>query len=297
MGLGGRHNEDQQDEFMRHVHPIINIIISALMFAVAGTLVKVASQTTDLLSLVFWRNVFSFLCVIIAGALSGKLNFSSEKKKTHVLRALFTFLALISYFYSVAHTHLGNAVLLQQTSPIFVPLISLIVLKKISDRYVWYGIIIGFIGVGLTTGIGLSTLNKGDLAGIIAGFMGGAATVTIWLMSSTETPFKQMLYFSLYSLIFSITFIPWVWQSFDLSQVPYFIALGIVTTLAQYFLSSACSQAPTDKIISWSYTSVIFATLFGYLGWQENLSLTMLAGMLFIVLGATMSSRFSAARE
>lgn len=158
---------------MRQVRPVINIVISALMFALAGTLVKVASQKTDLLSLVFWRNVFSFLCVIITGALSEKLDFSSEKKKMHVLRAFFTFLALISYFYSVAHTHLGNAVLLQQTSPIFVPLISLIVLKKMSDRYVWYGIIIGFIGVGLTTGIGFSTLNKGDLAGIVAGLMGG----------------------------------------------------------------------------------------------------------------------------
>lgn len=282
---------------MRQARPVLNIIFSALMFALAGTIVKVAAEKTDLLSLVFWRNFFSFLCVIITGLLSGKLDFSSKKKKTHILRAFFTFLALISYFYSVAHTHLGNAVLLQQTSPIFVPLISLIVLKRISDRHVWYGIIIGFIGVGLTTGMGISSLNKGDLAGVISGFMGGAATVTIWLMSDSETPFKQMLYFSLYSLLFSVTFIPWVWQSFDLTLAPYFIALGIVTTLAQYFLSVACSQAPTDKIISWSYTSVIFATLFGYFGWQENLSLTMLAGMVFIVLGATMSSRVSSTKN
>lgn len=265
---------------------VSNITISALMFALAGMIVKYVSYKMDILSLVFWRNVFSFILVSFIGLVSGKFNFKSERKGLHALRSFFTFCALITYFYAVKHTELSTAVLLQQTSPIFVPVIALLVLRRLSDRYVWIGTIIGFIGVAMTSGVATHSINGGDLSGIISGVMGGAATITIWMMSDTETPYGQMLFFSLYTLIYSIVFLPWVWDSFSLSLLPLLFMLGIVTTLAQYFLSTACSYASTDKIVSWTYLSVIFAALFGYVGWGEKLSFSMLSGMALIIIGA-----------
>lgn len=271
---------------MMQFKAVSNITISALMFALAGMIVKYVSYKMDILSLVFWRNVFSFILVSFFGLVSGKFSFKSERKGLHALRSFFTFCALITYFYAVKHTELSTAVLLQQTSPIFVPVIALLVLKRLSDRYVWIGTIIGFIGVAMTSGVATHSINGGDLSGIISGVMGGAATITIWMMSDTETPYSQMLFFSLYTLIYSMVFLPWVWDSFSLSLLPLLFMLGVVTTLAQYFLSTACSYASTDKIVSWTYLSVIFAGLFGYVGWGEKLSFSMLSGMILIIIGA-----------
>jgi drug/metabolite transporter (DMT)-like permease len=271
---------------MMEIKAIGNITISAFMFALAGMLVKYVSYKMDILSLVFWRNVFSFILVSFVGLMSRKLSFKSERKGLHALRSFFTFCALITYFYAVKNTELSTAVLLQQTSPIFVPVIALLVLRRLSDRYVWIGTIIGFIGVAMTSGVATHSIDGGDLSGIISGVMGAAATITIWMMSDTETPFSQMFFFSLYTFIYSLVFLPWVWGSFSLSLLPLLITLGVVTTLAQYFLSAACSYASTDKIVSWTYLSVIFAALFGYVGWGEKLSLSMLSGMVLIIIGA-----------
>ncbi len=271
---------------MAYFRSIMNVICSALMFALAGVIVKFVSTAMDTLSLVFWRNLFSFACVAMVGAFSGKFSLKSERKGTHALRSIFTFFALLTYFFAVKNTELSTAVLLQQTSPVFVPIIALLVLRKFPDRFVWIGTIVGFIGVALTSGVGTHSLNTGDLAGIISGIMGGATTITIWLMSETESPYQQMLFFSLFTLLFSLVLIPWVWHSFDLSIIPYLMLLGIVTTLAQYFLSVACSYAPTDKIVSWTYLSVVFAALFGYFGWNEQLTVSMIFGMIMIVIGA-----------
>ncbi|MBK0095445.1 DMT family transporter [Erwinia sp. S63] len=276
---------------MMQVKAISNITISAFMFALAGMLVKYISYKMDVLSLVFWRNVFSFIIVSFIGLVSGKLSFKSERKGLHALRSFFTFCALITYFYAVKNTELSTAVLLQQTSPIFVPVIALLVLRRLSDRYVWIGTIIGFIGVAMTSGVATHSINGGDLSGILSGVMGAAATITIWMMSDTETPYSQMFFFSLYTLIYSLVFVPWVWESFSLSLLPLLIMLGIVTTLAQYFLSAACSYASTDKIVSWTYLSVIFAALFGYVGWGEKLSFSMLSGMALIIIGAQITLR------
>ncbi|MXP56905.1 DMT family transporter [Pantoea sp. Taur] len=276
---------------MMQVKAISNITISAFMFALAGMLVKYISYKMDVLSLVFWRNVFSFIIVSFIGLVSGKLSFKSERKGLHALRSFFTFCALITYFYAVKNTELSTAVLLQQTSPIFVPVIALLVLRRLSDRYVWIGTIIGFIGVAMTSGVATHSINGGDLSGILSGVMGAAATITIWMMSDTETPYSQMFFFSLYTLIYSLVFVPWVWESFSLSLLPLLIMLGIVTTLAQYFLSAACSYASTDKIVSWTYLSVIFSALFGYVGWGEKLSFSMLSGMALIIIGAKITLR------
>jgi drug/metabolite transporter (DMT)-like permease len=161
----------------------------------------------------------------------------------------------------------------------------------LSDRYVWIGTIIGFIGVAMTSGVATHSINGSDLSGILSGVMGAAATITIWMMSDTETPYSQMFFFSLYTLIYSLVFVPWVWESFSLSLLPLLIMLGVVTTLAQYFLSAACSYASTDKIVSWTYLSVIFAALFGYVGWGEKLSFSMLSGMALIIIGAKITLR------
>ncbi len=274
-----------------YLKAVSNITLSALMFALAGMIVKYVSYKMDVFSLVFWRNVFSFICVLFVGWHSGKLSFKSERKKLHALRSLFTFFALITYFYAVKNTELSTAVLLQQTSPVFVPIISFLVFRRLSDRYVWIGTFVGFLGVTITSCMVTHSINGGDLSGIISGAMGGAATITIWMMSDTESPYRQMLFFSLYTLLYSFVFLPLVWDSFNLSLLPYLIILGVITTLAQYFLSVACANAPTDKIVSWSYLSVIFAALLGYLGWNEKITISMLSGMILIVLGAEISLR------
>ncbi|MGK3125907.1 DMT family transporter [Candidatus Pantoea formicae] len=276
---------------MMQIKAVGNITISAFMFALAGMLVKHVSYKMDILSLVFWRNVFSFILVTFVGLASGKLSFKSERKGLHALRSFFTFCALITYFYAVKNTELSTAVLLQQTSPIFVPVIALLVLRRLSDSYVWTGTLIGFIGVAMTSGVATHSIDGGDLSGIISGAMGAAATITIWMMSYTETPHSQIFFFSLYTLIYSIVFLPWVWDSFSLSLLPLLITLGVVTTLAQYFLSAACSYASTDKIVSWTYLSVIFAALFGYVGWGEKISFSMLSGMALIIIGAQITLR------
>lgn len=56
---------------MQNLRSVANIMLSALMFALAGVIVKYVSSDMDIFSLVFWRNIFSFICVIITGFFSG----------------------------------------------------------------------------------------------------------------------------------------------------------------------------------------------------------------------------------
>ncbi len=85
-------------------------------------------------------------------------------------------------------------------------------------------------------------------------------------MSGTEPPLRQMFYFTLFTLLLAAALLPWTWQVPDAGSFAALLALAACTTLAQHFLAVGCSLVPADKIITWSYASVVFAMVIGYLG-------------------------------
>jgi len=269
------------------------ICLSATMFAVAGVAVKSAVADIGPVVLVFWRNVLSFfliIAVILASSRYSVKEFATKKIKFHMARAVFSMMVLYSYFYAVSKLSLGTAVLFLSTGPIFIPILALVFFKHLSDREVWIGIFIAFVGVSLIVRPTSVFISSGILFGLISGLFGGASTLTIWSMSNTESAVKQLFYFSIFCVVLSIplAFWQWKWPAVD-TYLPIAV-LGVSTTLAQYFLSKGFSLAPADKIYTWNYLSIVISSLAAYIGWGEKLGALTIAGMVFVVIGARMAT-------
>jgi len=125
---------------------------------------------------------------------------------------------------------------------------------------------------------------------LLAGCLGGAATVAIWKMSASEPPDRQILYFTAVSFVISIPAAIYGWQWPRAETFAPIIALGIATTLAQYYLSKGCATAPADKINTWNYLSIVISALAAYIGWNESLSNWTVLGMVLVVVGAHLAS-------
>ena len=277
----------------------IYVCISATMFAAAGAAVKLALQDISAIQLVFWRNLLSMLIFgvyLFAAKPDVFAHWRTDRTHLHIIRSFLSLMVLYSYFYAVSKIHLATAVLLMSTSPIFVPILAYFVLGHRSPITVWLGVLIAFLGVALVVD---PTLNysfgladgPGLASGLLAGFLGGAATIAIWKMSSTETPDRQMIYFTVVSFILSIPLGIYSWKTPKIETFGPIICLGIATTLAQYYLSKGCQVAPVDKINTWNYLSIVVASFAAYLGWNESLSLSTVGGMLLVVAGAQIASR------
>ena len=208
----------QQDKiFLGSVY----ICISAIMFAAAGAAVKLALQDISPIQLVFWRNLLSmiifggFLVIFRRSAFS---DLRSTKTSLHLLRSVLSLLVLYSYFYAVSKIELATAVLLLSTSPIFVPIFALLFLGHVSARTVWLGVLIAFLGVTIVIDPTLQysfdfSNYLGMGIGLFSGLLGGAATVIIWKMSRTETPDRQMVYFTVVSFLLSLPLCFYNWQT------------------------------------------------------------------------------------
>lgn len=295
MSDASKHNGPAENVFLGSVF----ICLSAAMFAAAGAAVKVALQDLAPVQLVFWRNLLSLVLfggfLLVARPQTFKL-LGTEKFSLHLIRSILSLLVLYAYFFAVSRVPLSTAVLLMSTSPVFVPVLAYLVLRRTSAWTVWVGVLVAFFGVALVIDPTLSYDFRsvdafGVLSGIGAGFIGGAATIVIWKMSATEPPDRQIFYFTSISFVLSIPVYLLNWKMPEAETFFPIVCLGIATTFAQYFLSRGCQLAPADKINAWNYLSIVFAALAAYIGWSETLSMGMIVGMIFVIVGAHTASR------
>ncbi len=269
------------------------IVASALAFAMGGTAVKALAIDFNSVALLFWRNALSAVFVLAWFAVRGFPSLASQKPLTHVMRSLLTYAGLLTYFVAITSIPLANAVLMRSTNPIFVPVIALLVYHHLSDRNVWLGVIIGFVGVTcIVAPEGTSWgLSMGEVAAVFSAVFAGAAAMAIWALSASERPATQMAYFSLSSAVIAALPVPWYWQLPTLETLPNFVWMALLTTLAQVFLAAGCAIAPADKILPWSYTSVAFAVVVGFWGWGEWPSILAAIGFALVIIGAQIASR------
>lgn len=196
---------------------------------------------------------------------TGQINRSTigtSKIQLHLTRSILSVTVLYLYFYSVSKIELATAVLFLSTSPIFLPILAYVLSKHRSDATVWIGVLIAFSGVILIVDPQSFSLvsiqfSWGVAAGILSGLFGGAATIAIWRMSETESPTRQIFYFTIISFILSVPLAMLNWRWPDNSTYIPLLALVFATTLAQFYLSKGCSIAPADKINTWNYLSIV----------------------------------------
>lgn len=268
------------------------MLLAALLLALGATSARFAASGLNVLVLVFWTNLWMFILMCGWTVLHPPLGGLGTKRLfLHFLRSVFTYGALVTYFYALAHIPFANAVILQSMGPVFVPVLAFWVFGRLSDRYVWLGVLISFVGVTLIIQPGRVGLSFGDTSAVLAALSGAAAALVIWSLSRTEPPDKQMFYFSLFALLLSVAPLPWTWQWPSMAQLVPILAVAAFTITGQFFYAKAFSSAAADKVITWSYMSIVFAAIIGVVIWGEPIRAMTFGGAVLVVGGAHLATR------
>jgi drug/metabolite transporter (DMT)-like permease len=75
----------------------------------------------------------------------------------------------------------------------------------------------------------------------------------------------------------------------NMQDMPILMGLGLSATVGQLAMTRAYRTGNTLIVASLAYTTVIFATLFGVIFWQETLTSTELFAILLIILSGIIS--------
>ncbi len=146
------------------------MLVSGFLFACMGVLVKLSAVYFSSIELVFYRSMIGFLiiCVIVSVR---HLPLSTLYWKNHCWRGLSGLGSVLMFFYCITQLPLATAVTLNYTSPLFLTLLTTMILK---DHFQWLlavAVVLGFAGVVLLLRPSLQEDQwSGGLIGLASGF-------------------------------------------------------------------------------------------------------------------------------
>ena len=149
---------------------------------------------------------------------------------------------------------------------------------------------IGFIGVFCVAKPDQGLWNWISLIGIASSLLASMAFVTVRALTQTEPPERVVFYFCFIGSLLSVIPMFWVWRSYQLHELFFLVAAGILANVSQIFMSHAYRLAPAGKIAPVNYMAIIFAGIWGYLLWQETPDIYSIIGFGFILLAIILCS-------
>lgn len=269
------------------------MLVAALGFAIMGALVKVGAQKFSSGELVFYRSLFGLLAIWWYIA-ANKLPLQTPVVYKQLSRAIVGFISLVLFFYAIAHLPLATAITLNYTSPLFLAVITPIFLHEKPKKTLFIALAIGFIGVTLLL---KPTFHRADWLAGSMGLLSGVGAAFAYMHVKqlgrvNEPDWRTVYYFTLLSTIGA-----GLWMLFDNFHVivwqdlPVLLGLGLSATIAQLAMTRAYRTGDTLVVAGLAYVTVVLASLFGVLWWNEHLTLNDWSAIGLIILSGIISVR------
>lgn len=264
------------------------VLGAALAFSILAALVKSMAATLGNEMLVWARNTFAalFLLPWFVRYRPGRL--LTRHWRGHLLRGAAGLCAMYCMFWSIPRMNLAEALLLNLTATLFIPFIAWMWLKERFSLHTGIAIAIGFVGIVLVLRPGPGLFTWVALVGLASGIFAAFAMVSIRSMAGVEPTTRIVLYFSVLGALASSVPLTWAWQSPTALQWLALATVGLLAMIGQLLMTRAYMIAPAAQVGPFTYASVVFAALIGWLFWGESLEPTTWAGIGFVAAGGAL---------
>ena len=211
-----------------------------------------------------------------------------DDRRGLVWRGIAGGVAVYLYFLALHNTTVTNAVLLNNTSILFAPLFSSILLgERVSPRMA-PAAVASIAGILLITRPTSAHASIGDLYGLLSGITAGAALTAVRRLRRTETAAAVLFYFNLVGMPVAAVGLlagPVAWPTPRAWWL--ILVIGASSIVAQWLMTYGYRYVRTLEGTLMTVTQVVYASLGGVLVLSEPISHQTIAGGV-LVLGAAM---------
>ena len=288
-----------------NVKGILYILLAMFILAIQDICIKLLSNNINLFQIFFFRSVIGLIIILFF------LKFTNRKiiLKTHypiltLMRCLLFFFGFTCIFISLSELPYPIAVTLFFSSPLFMIILSKIILKKDIGLRRWSAVLIGFVGVYLVMNPEFNNFNIYTIFPVLTALTYSTTIVIQHKTADKDNLFSQTFHLlfaaMLLSLIASIVFgngqfniyesnaLQFMFRkwtiSFDTSLI-LLIVIGFAFSIGILFLFHAYRIAFPPNIAPYEYSLIIYALLFSWIIWGDTINSESIIGLLLIVSG------------
>jgi drug/metabolite transporter (DMT)-like permease len=267
---------------------VVFAILSSLLFAIRSSVIK-SAPIEKVETLLLFRFCFDLL-FLAPFFLRYKHFLKTQRLSLYLARSVAVAISIYCSVYGIKHLALGDAILLQYTLPLFIPIVYWIFYKKKVAARSIYLLFLGFISLFFLLKPNLDVLHLAGFASLSVGALGALMAVTLHELSKTEHTIAILFYGTVIAGLISVIPCLYSWESVPLSTLLLYVApISILGLIHQYLITRAYALASPVLVGGFVYFCILFGALFGWLIWGERMDTAkILSGVLLITCGILM---------
>lgn len=241
------------------------------LFSVMMVMAKMLSETHHVVEIAFYRNLIGTLPFLFMIFVMGRHDIVKINTKPVAIgaRSVIGSLSLITTFAAFAAMPMADTTAFLFTASLFIPALGFFFLgEKVGPRR-WGAIAAGFVGVLIMVQPSGAVNTTGILLALSAAFMHAVLQVILRYLGKHEKPETVTFYFVVVGTIITALPLPFVAVPPTMADIPLLFGVGLTGVMAQFLISLAYSHAPVSVITVFNYSGIIWATLFGWMIWNE----------------------------
>lgn len=266
------------------------VILCYFFLALFSASAKMASTTVSTFTVLFFQNMICFLFNLPKALKEG---IKTGRPYLHLLRDASGFASYFLFVLAVTYIPLANAVLLSNSSPLWIPFVIWIWFRKKVPPYLWASLIVGFLGVVF---ILKPTTHMADIASfyaLLSGIFLGVAMVAIRQLTHTEPSSRILFYYFLFGTVVSFPKAAMDFSSaFTLPVLYFLLAASLFFYLVQVCINLGFKKGKVSTLSPLAYTVVLFSAILDRIFWHKVPDIWSLIGMVLIIGGGVASVYF-----
>ena len=249
-------------------------------------LIKLAGEAgISLPEILFWRQFLTVPLVLGFLALTGGLaRLKTQKLGSHAKRSVIGMVGMVCNFIGLLLLPLAEATTLGFTTPLFVVIIAGLLFREHIGPWRLTAVALGFAGVIVIAQPGSAPISAlGAAATLSSALTTAIVSFLIRDMSRTEEPMRIVFYFALVGSIMLLPLLPFYMAPHSGWHWLLMMAIGLFGMSGQLFVTASLRHGAIASVVVMDYTSLIWATGFGWLVWDHLPPMTTWLGAPLIV--------------
>ncbi|WP_411848801.1 DMT family transporter [Staphylococcus xylosus] len=265
------------------VKGIIAILISAVGFSFMSVFFRLAGDLPVFQKSLARNLVAMFIPMYFIFKYKQPLFGKLSSQPLLISRSTLGLIGVLLNIYAIDHMILSDADTLMKLNPFWTILLSLIFLNEKVRNYQFIAMIVAIAGMLFVVKPEFSSSMFPAIAGLLSGIFAASAYTCVRALSTREAPYTIVFYFSFFSIIVLIPFTIFTFEPMTMTQVWCLIGAGLSAAAGQIGITLAYSYAPAKDISIFTYASIIFTALFGFILFGESPDFYAVLGYMIII--------------
>jgi drug/metabolite transporter (DMT)-like permease len=266
-----------------HWRGVLFMLLGTALFTFNDALGKWMVASVAVGQLLFIRSATALVVLLPAVHKAGwRKVFVLQQPGQHVLRLAFIVAEVFCFYLAVRHLPLADVMAVYQATPLIVTILAIPLLGEAVGWRRGLAVGIGFIGVLLVLQPDGGVFTAPALIAL-----GGSFTYALSMVATRKLRETNSLSLIVYHSIavggVGLLTLPWGWEPVDLPAIGYLALIGVVATAAHMCMNQSLKLAPAAVVVPFTYTSLLWAILLGWLFFADLPTPLMLLGAGIIV--------------